>query len=650
MTLTFRTYQELWKNPLWTSLGTSLAGLLAAYALVDTLDLPLLTMVLPTLAISIYTQRAYSERMAEKNSYLEEMSKLHLSTIECLAKAIDAKDQTTHGHIRRVQFLAVELGKLVGLSENDLNGLQAAALLHDIGKLAVPESILNKPGKLSKCEYSTMKLHTLIGAEILSQVDFPYPVVPAVRYHHERYDGKGYPEGLQGEKIPLLARILTLADFYDALRSDRPYRLALPKQEVIEIIHSEKGKMFDPQLADLFCEHVSEFEMLLTQQPDLGGHDHREFFCALEEEAIIPAADPTASQAVPDQADRVHQEVFTLYEMAQDRGSRLDLDDTLAVVANKFSRLVPVTTCVIYLNDPERDEIAARQVNGPNSDLFRGLRLRRDQGLTGWALTSRRMIANSDPSFDLGKVLPDLRESYRSATSLPLVENDQSFGAITLYCDHPNAFNNDHLRLLEIVMAPVARAIADAMARQRARHRSLVDPITGLGNLQYLHLQGEEELDRARRHGYPLAVLAMDLDGFERVNNAYGTHIGDRLLHEIGDRIRLQLRPGTLLSRTTEDSFVAILPDFSPDRAATTAAGIQAVVAAHPMRLPGDDTIQMGISIGSAHFPADGRRLEDLLLRADRRLIPGSGFQMLGAGNEGCQFLGHTRTDKLSHA
>ena len=160
-----------------------------------------------------FAYRNSTGRLADQLHHLAEVNRLHLSTIEALAHAIDAKDAVTHGHIRRVQTLAVALAARVGLEdEQQLRAIEAAALLHDIGKLAVPEHILNKPSKLTAAEFERMKSHARVGAEILSEVDFPYPVVPIVRHHHESWDGTGYPDGLSGTDIPIGARILSVVD------------------------------------------------------------------------------------------------------------------------------------------------------------------------------------------------------------------------------------------------------------------------------------------------------------------------------------------------------------------------------------------------------------------------------------------------------
>jgi len=209
--------------------------------------------VVPLLAVVYLAFRAAMGRVADSHAHLRELNELYLSTIETLAMAIDAKDQVTHGHIRRVQRLAVALARRLGIEDpKHLQAIEAAALLHDIGKIAVPESILNKAGKLTTAETERMRQHAAIGAQMLSPIRFPHPVAPIVRHHHENWDGSGYPDGLAGTEIPLDARIMSVVDCYDALTSDRPYRAALPADEALGILVSQKGIMYDPMVVDAF--------------------------------------------------------------------------------------------------------------------------------------------------------------------------------------------------------------------------------------------------------------------------------------------------------------------------------------------------------------------------------------------------------------
>src|SRR5437660_215034 len=211
--------------------------------------------------------QTYLSRLQAQKKHAEEIAALHLRTIEALSLAIEAKDHTTHDHLRRVHVYAIEIAKDLGVDEAQLNAIRAASMLHDIGKLAVPENILSKPGRLKPEEFEKMKIHPVVGAEILDRVQFPYPVVPIVRAHHEKWDGTGYPAGLKGEEIPIGARILSVVDCLDALASDRQYRRALPLQEAMAKVASEAGTSFDPRIVELLQARYVELERKAKAQP-----------------------------------------------------------------------------------------------------------------------------------------------------------------------------------------------------------------------------------------------------------------------------------------------------------------------------------------------------------------------------------------------
>src|SRR6266850_4428846 len=200
-------------------------------------------------------------RFNAKTRETEELSRIHFATAEALATAIDAKDQTTHCHVRRVQIYAAGMGEVLGLSKAEIAALKAGALLHDIGKLAVPAHIINKPGRLTPAEFDKMKIHTTVGAQILSRVEFPYPVTPIVRHHHEQWDGLGYPDGLKGEQIPITARIISVVDCFDSVREDRPFRRGMTRDEAIALLLRGSGIHFDPMVVEQFIRHLPRFEV-----------------------------------------------------------------------------------------------------------------------------------------------------------------------------------------------------------------------------------------------------------------------------------------------------------------------------------------------------------------------------------------------------
>jgi putative nucleotidyltransferase with HDIG domain len=218
--------------------------------------------VVPSVFIIYRVYHTQSTAIRERQQHLEETEALHLRTIEALAIAVEAKDQNTHQHLSRVRVYVSEIGKSLALDEIQMKALVTAAYLHDVGKLAIPEQILNKPGKLTRDEFEKMKTHTVVGAEILERVRFPYPVVPIVRAHHECWDGSGYPDGLAGEQIPIGARILSVVDCFDALVSDRPYRRAMSLEEAIALVRRECGIRFDPAIVSILDCRYQELEAL----------------------------------------------------------------------------------------------------------------------------------------------------------------------------------------------------------------------------------------------------------------------------------------------------------------------------------------------------------------------------------------------------
>src|SRR3954452_7642839 len=246
-------------NQLWIA-WTLLVVPLVLELIYGTFLLPYLLLTPVSILATYLIYRSARSRLQSKTNEIAALSELHLATAEALATAIDAKDQTTHCHVRRVQIYAAGMGEVFGLSCDEIAALKAGALLHDIGKLAVPDHILNKPGRLTTAEFERMTIHTTVGAEILSRVDFPYPVVPIVRHHHEQWNGQGYPDGMQGEHIPITARIISVVDCFDSVREDRPYRRGMTREEAKSLLLRGAGTHFDPKVVNLFLKHLSRFE------------------------------------------------------------------------------------------------------------------------------------------------------------------------------------------------------------------------------------------------------------------------------------------------------------------------------------------------------------------------------------------------------
>lgn len=562
---------------------------------------------------------------AEKARHIHEMADLHMNTIESLAIAIDAKDQTTHGHVRRTQIYATEMGKLLGVNESETQALLAGALLHDIGKLAVPEYILNKPGKLTESEFAKMKIHPTVGGDILKRVGFPYPVEDIVRYHHEKWDGTGYPKGLKGQGIPLVARIISVVDFYDATRCDRPYRKGMTREDSLSLLRKMSNSSFDPRVVEMFIENVEEFDRLIAAQ------DIQEQV-APDEVADGTNARPDAGLAsdqlgTPDDSlgfrsiTEAQREVFALHEIAQTIGSSLNLQDTVTLVSSKLRAIVPFDTCIIYLVDEKSGKALPAHVAGDQAEAFSRRRISIGDGITGWVIANARSMCNASPELDLVGVPEDVAKNIRGVLVSPLTREDGAFGAITLYSRSRISYTSEHVRLLESVAQHASSALNNALTFEKTKESALTDPLTDLPNARAFYMTLEQRIAECQRlNRESLALICMDIDGFKKINDAYGHAVGDRLLASIGNIIRKELRQMDVLARYAGDEFVAIMPMASNVMANMIAERIRSAVESQKYAVRTGRTVEIGISVGISCFPADGETTEALLTVAARNM------------------------------
>ncbi|MGA9994066.1 MAG: diguanylate cyclase [Pyrinomonadaceae bacterium] len=577
---------------------------------------------LPVITLFAYAARkTFFARTATETIDASEMSRLHLATVEALATAIDAKDQTTHCHVRRVQIYATGLARVFGLTESEIEALKAGALLHDVGKLAVPDHILSKPGRLTVAEFEKMKIHTTVGAEILERVNFPYPVVPIVRHHHEQWDGCGYPHGLKGAEIPLTARILSVVDCFDSVREDRPFRRGMTRDEAIGLLIRGSGTHFDPQVVKLFVKHLNRFEneiaaLGLEQQ---GATDEQLNRTKLGESDLAKTKHVAVSLAY-DQIKNAHREVYALYEIARTFGSSLDIEDTLSILVNKVGHIVPFDTCAVYLYDELKAYATAAHVAGKNAETLRNHCVAPGEGVTGFALANRRAVNQLHPSLDFAGLTLAPGSDYRSMAALPLFKDERLLGALAVYSMELNEYTDDHMRLLETVTRLASDALANSMQHAVAESNALTDSLTGLPNARYMHLRFEEETSRARRNGQRFQVIMLDLDNFKQVNDTFGHKVGDKMLREVAQLLQAQLREYDFLARYAGDEFVAIVQDLLPQQIEELRERIETTISKFSLHVRGDRRASVGISVGAATYGIDGETLDHLLIAADQAM------------------------------
>ena len=583
------------------------------------------SLVAAPLYLTYRTYKVYMGRIQDQQRHVAQVSDLHLATIEALALAIDAKDQTAQSHIRRVQVYAAGLARALGMPDNEIQGVKTAALLHDIGKLAVPEHILSKPGPLTQEEFQKIRIHPQVGAEIISCVPFPYPVAPLILSHHERWDGKGYPSGLKGDEIPLGARILSVVDYFDALMSERPYHKAMSLDAAIGLLRQESGKALDPRVVQTFVDMYSALaaEAEASQEPS-------------RKLTRVPTHAPTAAPAVglidapPAPAARTnvfqdialaHREIYALYEIAQAMGSSLGVSDTMALISSKLSNIVPFSCCALFLYNDESETLRCRFATGVEADTIQQLTIRNGHGLTGWVARNRRPLVNARPSTDLEAAgVPSEHTTLHSALVCPLLFNERFIGTISVYHTEPSVYTDDHRRLLDRISEQAAAVIYNSIVFEQTQEDSLTDPLTALPNTRFMFMHLTRELARAERLKSEVSLLVMDLDNFKEINDTYGHHVGDRALRDIASVLRTGIRPYDICVRYAGDEFIVVLSGCGGEEAERKRLELQRAVDSLEFEARPGKMLPLAISVGAAVFPHDGDSYETLLATADSRM------------------------------
>ncbi|MBM3810349.1 MAG: diguanylate cyclase [Acidimicrobiia bacterium] len=523
---------------------------------------------------------------------MKRMAERHLSTLEAFALAIEVRGDATEFHLRRLQVYSMEIGRRMGLSREELSALRTAAILHDIGKLAVPGHIFSKPARLTPEEFEKVQIHPAVGAQILEQAGFPAAVCGIVRAHHEKWDGTGYPDKLAGEDIPIGARIIAAVDSLDALASARPHRGALPLPQALELVGAESGRAFDPQVVKILLGKAADLEQ-----------------CTAADAPAQPAVPPAAGFLERIAAAR--HEAQRLYELTRDLGNSLRVPDTLSLFCSRIQDLVPYDAVSVSL--AEGGLLKPCFVSGESSRLLASLETPLGQGLSGWVAAHQQPIVNGDPAVEAARLT-----SLRSALIVPLRDGENLVGVLALYSLERNAFRRDHLRLLETVSGKLGMALANAVAHRNVQQSAATDGLTGLPNARSLFVHLDRELARCGRSGNGLSVLVCDLDGFKQVNDRHGHLAGNEVLRLLAGRIKTECRDYDCVARMGGDEFVLVLPDYPHGNISEKIESLSRIAAEVGSEVCGEGLLQL--SAGCASFPEDGRDADQLLATADQRM------------------------------
>ncbi|MDQ2730668.1 MAG: diguanylate cyclase [Armatimonadota bacterium] len=598
---------KVWKeNFVWTFPGYLCAACAAggAHQLYASLKVGAF-LLLPPVYVVYYSYKLYLDKINTELRHVQDLNELNGRVIGTLAMTIEAKDRYTHKHVERVREYALAIAKDLSVSGPDLEAVRIGSMVHDIGKIAVPEMILTKPGKLTSEEFERMQTHVGVGVKILEVVNFPFPAVDAVAAHHERWDGNGYPNGLKGDEIPLVGRIVALADGFDALTSDRHYRKGMSHIEAMEFIESQKGKQYDPTVVDALVRAlpkvkptIDELDRQQFEADEFAGHRR-----------MIP-------QEALEEIARAAEEAVVLAEMALKPNNSHSPKEVIDLLLEKALLLIPGTTGAVFLVDEDQQEVRVQGSRGLYSHLLDGLSMKVGEGVSGWVVAQSTATLNAPAAGDLARrVQPGQNLELNSALSVPLENGTSCIGAITIYHTGYNLYNAHHQRLLATLASHASTAL-DTLAQLEANQTlAHTDSLTELPNMRFL-IQHLEKLTTVQKE--PFSVLLLDLNGFKLINDTLGHLEGDRVLRDVAQILRNCIRGQDLAGRYAGDEFVVVCHGTNGEDACLIVERIREGFEEYA-ELRGE-ALHISTSIGVSGFPVDGADWRSLLSAADRRM------------------------------
>lgn len=628
----------VWKeNYLWAAINYFAAGssiaLLLSY-LLQSFNFFIFLLSLPLLYISYDAFKIYLSRIEEDKKHNRELADLYFSIIEALARAIDAKDQTTEKHLRRVQDIALAIGKKMGMERKEIEALKAASLLHDVGKIAVPEYILSKPGKLSPEEFKKMSIHPVIGAEILETVPFPYAIGPIVRYHHERFDGKGYPDGLRGHAIPLGARILTIVDCYEALTTDRPYRKALSKQEAKNFMQQEAGKQFDPEVVKIMIENLEEFDKNYESLEEASSDQ------AEKESSTAPLAEVKDEKEERSQQEELisrpssspfhtEKEIFAIYETIQTMGAYLDFEELLLILTTKLRKLIHFECCILYLLDKKETMLLPEFVLGDPTGKLKEMKIPLGEKLSGWALlhnTSYIGKAHDNPLMRDGtrSDLEDLSDfediaALKNSLVIPLLLADEQIGVLTFHDIAQKEYVTDDLNTMKFLSPYLSTAVKDSLLKKRSSGHDFHDCLSGLPNTCFLFMAFENERQKQKSNLKKILLSRIEIANYEQVRSLYGYHLANRTIISVAHFLKRRIRSIDLCSRFGTHEFLLMMPSIEMQDIPDILERLKEMWRDLEANFLIQESEGIKIRIGYSVCPGDGEQMESLIHVAQSR-------------------------------
>ncbi len=568
--------------------------------------------------------RSYFPRLHDQQDHAQKLAEIRQRALETLAVAIEAKDGSTAGHLQRVKMLATRLGARLHCNAEEIRTLQLAAVLHDVGKVGVPDYILQKPSRLTEREFEEIATHAAIGADIVSTMEFPEPVEDVVLSHHEHWDGSGYPRGLSGADIPRLARILTVVDCFDALVSDRPYRKAMSIDEAVELMTRQRGKIFDPGVIDEFLGQLPNYldEIKTELAKDIAARGNgvhsplrvRQTWVGSESDIDFSSRIKSLQEL-----SRRPDLLVAFYDAMSVLGADLQFERMFAEALRVICETTGASSASILLYSMRREHFVLQASAGLPTHCLGRLTLPATGGPVGRAAEMKVPAVDNLPPTGEGEP-PLYFEGTRCSLAAPLTVSGRLVGLLLLCSERPSAFDQDQTRLVSLLTSKLASTLIASQQLRKIHIDANTDAVTSLPNARASFQRLEQELNRAHRQKQTVGVLFMDLDGLKPVNDSYGHAAGDRLLAAAAARLTESLRSYDFVGRIGGDEFLAILPGIRQDNIAKNVALLKSKLSETPVELGDGIQVRPMISIGAALYPDDAADPDKLVYLSDKRM------------------------------
>jgi diguanylate cyclase (GGDEF)-like protein len=483
----------------------------------------------------------------ENAEHLAQMRELYLASVKALAAAVDARDPYTRSHSARVAALARTIGDEMRLTTDQLRRVQLGALLHDIGKIGVPDAILNKPGPLTPDEWVLMRTHPAVGGSILAAVEPLRDLVPIVTTHHERFDGAGYPERLAGDSVPIEAYVVAAADAFEVIVSRRAYKRAQSVEFAVAELTRCRGTQFHPDVVDAFLRVIERDRMQ--------GAVYLRRVGAIEEEdmANVPGPGDVLEQFAAS-AHAHGRQLAILQRLASEISAVLDIDELAGRLLRIVCESMGYENGFLLTLDDRHQSLVVRAAVGP-SEPYVGQLLTRGVGISWWVIEHGQLQNVPDAQTDPRFYGPP---NIQSVLCVPLQLGDERVGVLGIESARTQAFGPEDEQLLTAVSHQVAAALRVAKLHQAAKTAAATDPLTGLPNRRTFFSRLREELEGDPAESVTVAVL--DVNGLKQLNDEFGHGAGDEALVRIGEMLSAGVRDHDTVARIGGDEFAILFP------------------------------------------------------------------------------------------